>query len=87
MEELGKGVSTSPEPGFECGGSCWRVLDENYVIEIPKLGFGIVKENKIMMPHPLKEHLGFGCVTNWYQSMVTILGVLGIMEESRKNHI
>jgi hypothetical protein len=32
-------------------------------MEIPELGFEIVKENKIMMPHPLKEYLGVGCVT------------------------
>jgi hypothetical protein len=38
-----------------------------------------------MMPHPLKEHLGVGCVTNWYQSMVTTLGLLGIMDKSHKN--
>jgi hypothetical protein len=28
------------------------------VIEILELGFEIVKENEIMIPHPLKEHLG-----------------------------
>jgi hypothetical protein len=33
------------------------------VIETPNGGFEIVKENEIMMPHPLKEHLGVGCVT------------------------
>jgi hypothetical protein len=32
-------------------------------MEIPELGFEIVKENKIMMPHPLKEYLGVRCVT------------------------
>jgi hypothetical protein len=37
-----------------------------------------------MIPHPLKEHLGVGCVTNWYQSMVTTLGLLGLMHESHK---
>jgi hypothetical protein len=37
-----------------------------------------------MMPHPLKEHLGVGCVTNWYQSMETTLGLLGLMHESHK---
>ena len=25
-----------------------------------------------------------GCVTNWYQSMVTTLGLLGLMHESHK---
>jgi len=34
------------------------------------------KENEIMMPHPLKEYLGVGCVTNWYQRMTTTLGLL-----------
>ena len=32
-------------------------------MEISELGFEIVKENEIMMPHPLKEHLGVRCVT------------------------
>ena len=40
-----------------------------------------------MMPHPLKEYLGVGCITNWYQSMATTLGLLGIMHESHKNII
>jgi hypothetical protein len=44
-----------------------------------------VKENEIMMPHPLKEHLGVRCVTNWYQSMTTTLGLLGLMHESYEN--
>jgi hypothetical protein len=39
------------------------------------------------MPHPLKEHLGVGCVTNWYQTMFTTLGLLGLMDELHKNHI
>jgi hypothetical protein len=46
-----------------------------------------VKESEILMPHPLKEHLGVGCVTNWYQSMVTTLGLLGLMDESLKKSI
>jgi hypothetical protein len=46
-----------------------------------------VKERKILMPHPLKEHLGAECITNFYQSMVTLLGLLGIMDESLKNHV
>jgi hypothetical protein len=42
----------------------------------------------IIMPHPtIKEYLRGGCVTNWYQSMVTILGLFGLMEELHKNHI
>jgi hypothetical protein len=32
------------------------------MIEIHELGFERVKENEIMMPHPLKENLGVGCV-------------------------
>jgi hypothetical protein len=32
-------------------------------MEISELGFEIFKENEIMMPHPLKEYLGVGCVT------------------------
>jgi hypothetical protein len=28
-----------------------------------------------------------GCVTNWYQSMVTTLDLLGLMDESLKNSI
>jgi hypothetical protein len=32
-------------------------------MESLKLVFEIVKENEIMMPHPLKEYLGVGCVT------------------------
>jgi hypothetical protein len=28
-----------------------------------------------------------GCVTNWYQSMVTILGLLGLMNELHRNSI
>jgi hypothetical protein len=27
-----------------------------------------------------------GCVTNWYQSMVTMLGLLGLMYESVRNY-
>jgi hypothetical protein len=46
-----------------------------------------VKESIILMSHPLKDHLGVGCVTNWYQSMVTTLGLLGIMDESLKTSI
>jgi hypothetical protein len=37
-----------------------------------------------MMPHPLKD-LGVGCVTNWYQSTTTTLGLLGLMHESYEN--
>jgi hypothetical protein len=28
-----------------------------------------------------------GCVTNWYQSVITTLGLLGLMDESLQNHI
>jgi hypothetical protein len=28
-----------------------------------------------------------GCVTNWYQSMVTTLGLLGLMNELRRDSI
>jgi hypothetical protein len=35
-------------------------------MEIPKLGFEIVRKTKILMSHPLKEYLGVGCVTNTY---------------------
>jgi hypothetical protein len=38
-------------------------MDEKNVIETPNGGFEIVKENKILMSRPLKEHLGVGCVT------------------------
>jgi hypothetical protein len=36
-----------------------------------------------------KENLSCrsGCVTNWYQSMVTTLGLLGFMNELHKNSI
>jgi hypothetical protein len=36
-----------------------------------------------------KENLSCrsGCVTNWYQSMVTTLGLLGLMNELRRNSI
>jgi len=53
-------------------------------MEIPKLGFEIVKKNKIMMPRPLKEYLGVKCVTNWYQRKETTLGLLGLIHESIK---
>jgi len=33
-------------------------------MKIPKLVFEIVRKNKIMMPHLLKEYLGVGCVTS-----------------------
>jgi hypothetical protein len=56
---LDREVTQSQEEEAIC---IWRVLDEKDVIEIPELGFG-VKKNEIMMPHPLKEHLGVGCVT------------------------
>jgi hypothetical protein len=38
-----------------------------------------VKESEILMPHPLKENLRARCVTNWYQSTTTTLGLLGLM--------
>jgi hypothetical protein len=60
---LWKGISSNPELSFEREGSGWKVLNEQNVMEIPELGFEIVKENEIMMPHPLKEYLGVGCVT------------------------
>jgi hypothetical protein len=63
-EELGRGISSSSELGFEHGDHGWKYLDENNVIETPNGGFGIVKENEFMMPHPLKENLGVGCVTS-----------------------
>jgi hypothetical protein len=56
-------------------------------MEIPKLGFEIVKKNKIMMPRPLKEYLGVKCVTNWYHGMATTLGLLGLMHDLHKNII
>jgi hypothetical protein len=34
-------------------------------MEIPKSRFEIVRKNKIMMSHPLKEYLRVGCVTTW----------------------
>jgi hypothetical protein len=53
-------------------------------MEIPELEFDIVRKNKIMVSHLLKEYLGVRCVTNWYQSMPTTLGLLGLMHESHK---
>jgi hypothetical protein len=44
--------------GWSMETSGWKSLDEQKSMEIPELGFEIVKENKIMMPHPLKEYLG-----------------------------
>jgi hypothetical protein len=60
---LDREVAQSQEEEGIC---IWRVLDEKDVIEIPELGFERVKENEIMMPHPLKEHLGVGCVSTHY---------------------
>jgi hypothetical protein len=56
-------------------------------MKILELGFEIVRKKKNLMPHPLKEYLGVGCVTNWYQSMETTLGLLGLMHESHKHII
>jgi hypothetical protein len=49
---------------LEHGDSGWKYLDEKTLMEIPELGFEIVKENEIMMPRPLKEYLGVRCVTS-----------------------
>jgi len=40
----------------------------------------IKKREKKNIPHR-------GCVANWYQSMVTTLGLLGLMDKSFKNSI
>jgi hypothetical protein len=43
------------------------------VTKISELGFDIVKENEIMMPHPLKEYLWVGCVTMYERNEEGIL--------------
>jgi hypothetical protein len=62
----------------------WRVLNEKDLTKISELRFERVKENKIMMPHPLKENLAVGGVTNWYNITTTTLGLLGLMHKSHK---
>jgi hypothetical protein len=38
----------------------------------------LLRRDENLSPH-------HGCVTNWYQSMVTTLGLLGLMHESYEN--
>jgi hypothetical protein len=56
-------------------------------MEIPELGFEVVRKNKKFMTHPKKGYLWVRCVKNWYQSMEKTLGLLGLMHESHKNSI
>jgi hypothetical protein len=73
-------ISASSELGLEHGDHGWKDLEEKNGIETLNGGFDFLKKNEILMPH-------HGCVTNWYQSMVTTLGLLGLMDESLKNHV
>jgi hypothetical protein len=52
------------------------------MMEISGRGFKMIKKREILMPHPLKRYLGVGCVTKWYQSRETTLGLLGLTKES-----
>jgi hypothetical protein len=58
----------------------WRRIREGMVCARPRRNSGILS---------LEEERKFyffrsGYVTNWYQSMVTTLGLLGLMHESHK---
>jgi hypothetical protein len=48
---------------------------------------GKQKKNENYDAPPYKRVVRGGCVTNWYQSMVTALGLFGLMDELHKNHI
>jgi hypothetical protein len=63
---------------LEHGDHGWKSLEEQNGIETPNEGIDSPKKRKNLIPH-------HGCVTNWYQSMVTTLGLLGLMHESYEN--
>jgi hypothetical protein len=56
----------------------WKALKEHNGIETPNEGIDSPTKRENLSPHR-------GCVTNWYQSMVTTLGLLGLMQESYEN--
>jgi hypothetical protein len=59
----------------------WRRIREGMVYARPHRNSGILSlEEKTKKKFSCRS----GCVTNWYQSMVTTLGLLGLMYESRK---
>jgi hypothetical protein len=61
----------------------WRRIREGMVCARPRRNSGILSlEEKTK-----KFSCHSGCVTNWYQSMVTTLGLLGLMNELRRNSI
>ena len=64
----------------EHGDRGWKSLEEQNGIETPNEGIDSPKKRENLIPHR-------GCVTNWYQSMVTTLGLLGLMRELHKKHI
>jgi hypothetical protein len=63
LEELQEEINFNLELIFQYGGNHLKSHGEKKLMEISKLGLEIVKENKIMMPHPLKEYLGVKCAT------------------------
>jgi hypothetical protein len=73
-------ISASSELGSEHGDHGWKALEEKNRIGTPNEGIVFLEKNEIFTPL-------HGCVTNWYQSMVTTLGLLGLMDESLKNRV
>jgi hypothetical protein len=67
------------ELGSDHGVCGWKDLEDLNVKETLNGGFYFLKKNKILTPH-------HGCVINWYQSVVTTLGLLGLMDESLKKN-
>jgi hypothetical protein len=62
----------------------WRRIREGMVCARPRRNSGILSlEEKTKKNFSRRS----GCVTNWYQSMVTTLGLLGLMNELRRNSI
>ena len=60
------------------GWVCWSIMDfpfDTWRLSVTHPRWG--EKKKKITPH-------CGCVTNWFQSMVTTLGLLGLMYESRK---
>jgi hypothetical protein len=65
----------------------WGSIREGRVYARPHRISGILslKEKEKKKEKNLSCHSG--CVTNWYQSTVTTLGLLGLMDEFHRNSI
>jgi hypothetical protein len=65
---------------LEHGDRGWKALEDQNGLGTLNEGIVFLRGMKNFMPR-------CGCVTNWYQRKVTTLDLLGLMDESRKNHI